>query len=136
MTFNQTGRHKDLGLLIIRVGFGLGFLVFHGLPKLMGGPEVWSQVGGAMEFLGIAFGHTVFGFLASLIEALGGLMLAAGLFFRPVSLLLGLTMIVAAVSMVGSDMGSPSHAVKNMFLFAGLMFVGPGKYSLDHRWFK
>lgn len=31
-------RYLDLGLLIVRLGFGLGFFWFYGLPKLRGGP--------------------------------------------------------------------------------------------------
>ena len=35
-------KHRDIGLLILRIGFGCLFL-FHGLPKLFGGPEKWGK---------------------------------------------------------------------------------------------
>ena len=38
-------RHRDLGLLILRVGIGAMFM-FHGWPKISGGPAFWAQVGG------------------------------------------------------------------------------------------
>ncbi len=121
----------DLGLLLIRLGFGLGFLYFHGWGKLMGGPERWAGVGGAMENLGIGFGHTFFGFMAAFAEAIGGLLIAAGFLFRPAAILVVLTMFVAWVMHVSTGQGSPAHAFKNLWVALGLAFIGPGRYSVD-----
>jgi len=126
---------KDLGLLIIRIGFGFGFIYFHGWGKLMDGPERWERVGGAMANIGIGFGHTFWGFMAALTETLGALMFAAGLFFRPVSLLLAFTMLIAMISHISSGRGNPGNAFKNISLFIGAYFIGPGKYSMDE-WIK
>jgi hypothetical protein len=41
-------RYRDLGLLILRVGFGLAFVWYHGYPKLAGGPEMWARIGDAL----------------------------------------------------------------------------------------
>ena len=71
MIWNKLSKHYDLGLLIARLGIGLGLLFFHGWGKLMGGPERWAGVGGAMSNFGIDFGHTFFGFLASFAESIG-----------------------------------------------------------------
>lgn len=131
MIWNTLEKYCDLGLLLIRLGFGLGFLYFHGWSKLVGGPERWTQLGGSMDNFGIGFGHTVFGFLAAFSESVGGLLIAVGLFFRPISAMLCFTMIVAATSHFASGQGSPAHAFKNAFLFLGLILVGPGAYSLD-----
>ena len=38
---------KDTGLLILRIGLG-GMYLWHGWPKLSGGPERWTKLGGAM----------------------------------------------------------------------------------------
>ena len=132
MIWSKLERHYDLGLLIARLGFGLGFFWFHGWPKLSGGPERWAGVGGAMSSLGIDFGHQWWGLLAALAESLGGLLIAAGLFFRPAALALCVTMLVAAINHIVTGRGSPAHAFKNTFLFAGLFLVGPGRFSLDH----
>lgn len=131
MIWNSLEKYRDAGLLVVRLGFGLGFLFYHGWGKLTGGPERWAGVGSAIENLGIGFGHTFFGFMAAFSESIGGLLIALGLFFRPVCALLWFTMVVAAINHYASDRGSPAHAMKNSFLFLGLLFVGPGKYSLD-----
>ncbi|MGD8331026.1 MAG: DoxX family protein [Acidobacteriota bacterium] len=126
-------KYRDLGLLIVRLGFGFGFIYFHGWGKITGGPEAWANYGAAMENFGIGFGHTFFGFMAALTETVGGLMFAAGLFFRPVCLLLASVMFVAASQHFITGRGTPAHAFKNFFLFVGIALVGPGKYSLDAR---
>jgi putative oxidoreductase len=130
----RDGRWVDLGLLVLRLGFGLGFVYFHGWSKLVGGPERWAAVGSAVEPLGIGFGHTAFGFLAAFAEAVGGIMIAIGLFFRPVALLLAGTMFVAWTRHVSSGQGTPAHAFKNLWVALGLGIAGPGRYSVDHWW--
>jgi putative oxidoreductase len=131
MIWNQLEKYRDAGLLVIRLGVGLGFLFYHGWGKLTGGPERWAQVGGAMRYIGIDFGHTFFGFMASFSESIGGVLIALGLFFRPVCALLAFTMVMATMSHYGSGRGNPAHPFKNAFFLIGLIFVGPGKYSLD-----
>lgn len=131
MIWNQLKRYEDVGLLILRLGVGIAFIVFHGWRKIAGGPEAWAQTGGAMDAVGIGFGHTFFGFLAAFAESVGGLCIALGLFFRPACLLVMLTMIVATNMHVVTGRGGPAHALKNAFFLFGLFFVGPGKYSLD-----
>ena len=131
MIWNQLKKYEDIGLLILRLGVGLGFMVFHGWGKISGGPEAWTQVGGAVETVGIGFGHTFFGFMAAFAEFVGGLCIALGLFFRPACLLLAITMAVAANMHVVTGRGGPAHPLKNAFFLTGLFFVGPGRYSLD-----
>ncbi|MFT5516263.1 MAG: putative oxidoreductase [Rhodothermales bacterium] len=131
MIGDKLAKYQDHGLLVFRLGFGLGFLFFHGWGKLSGGPETWAGVGGAMSIFGIGFGHTVFGFLAAFAESIGGLMIAAGLFYRPISALLAFTMFTAMLRHFITGQGSPAHSFKNFFVLVGLMPLGPGKYSVD-----
>jgi putative oxidoreductase len=121
----------DTGLLVIRIGLGLGLLYFHGWGKLMAGPERWAGVGDAMQYLGIAFGLTFFGLCAALAESAGGLALAAGLLTRPAAALVAFTMFVAFLAHVVPGQGNAGHAFKNFFVAVGLFITGPGRYSLD-----
>jgi len=76
-------RYKDFGLLILRIGLGIMF-IYHGYPKLMGGPVRWERLGSAMGAVGIRFVPVFWGFLSAVTETFGGLLVIAGLFFRPV----------------------------------------------------
>ena len=134
MDLNRLEKYGDWGLLIARVGVGLMFVFVHGEPKLMGGPERWAKLGTAMEYLGIGFAPTFWGFMAAIAEFFGGLLLALGLFFRPACLGLIATMFVAAAMHLGrgDTMVQSSHAIENFFFLIGLFLVGPGKFSLDY----
>jgi putative oxidoreductase len=131
MRWTSLDRYRDLGLLIARGGFGVGFLYFHGWPKLSGGPAAWARTGQAMENLGITSGFELWGMMAGLAEGAGGLLLALGLFFRPATLALLSVMVVATVEQYSRPMPAPEHALKNLFLFAGLFLIGAGRYSVD-----
>jgi putative oxidoreductase len=122
-------KYRDLGLLILRVGFGLAFVWYHGLPKLMGGPEGWERTGGAMANIGITFAPMFWGLAAALSESLGGLLFAAGVFFRPVCVAMLTVMVMATIEQFGRAMPAPEHALKNAFVFAGMFLVGPGRYT-------
>lgn len=128
----ERDRWVDVGLLVLRLGFGLGFIYFHGWAKLTGGPERWAGVGGSMEHVGIGFGHPFFGFLGAFAESVGGLLIAVGFLFRPAVLLVAGTMFVAWVMHITTGNGTPAHAFKNMWVALGLSLIGPGRYSIDH----
>jgi len=129
-------KHKSFGLLLLRIGIGTMFFL-HGWPKLSGGTATWEKIGQNMELLGIGFLPVFWGFMAAFAEAIGGLLLALGLLFRPVCLLLLITMVVATTKHVtaGDGFGGYSHALEAAILFLSLLFIGPGKYSLDHQLF-
>ena len=127
-------RSRDAGLLIARLGFGLSFFWFHGYPKLISGPEGWERTGRAVSNLGITLGYEWWGLAAALSESAGGLLFAAGLFFRPACLALLGVMTFATLDQYARPAPAPEHALKNAFLFAGMFLVGPGRYSLD-AWF-
>lgn len=129
------GKYKDLGLLLMRIGLGLFFITIHGFPKLAGGPEMWTGVGSAMSNVNIHFFPAFWGFMAALAEGLGGLFLLLGLFYRPACIFLLFTMVMAGIYHLsaGDGMATASRAFEMAVVFFGLMFVGPGKYSLDKR---
>ena len=125
---------RDLGLLIIRVGVGIMFMV-HGWPKITGGVEKWTKLGGAMKVIGIEFAPTFWGFMAAASEFGGGLLLALGMFFLPAAAALAFTMLIAAwVHLDGGDgVGGASHAIEAGVVFVGLMLTGPGRYAIEIR---
>lgn len=124
----------DIGLLLIRLGTGICFIFIHGLAKLTGGPERWEGLGKSMENIGITFLPVVWGFLAAFAETFGALFLAAGFMFRTSSFMLGFTMFVAMMVELGrlDPWGRVAHPMELMFVFFGLMLIGPGRYSIDH----
>ncbi len=124
-------KHLDLGLLIARIGIGAGFIYYHGWDKLVGGPERWEGLGGAMARFGIEFWPTFWGFMAAFTESIGALLILFGILFMPMSLLLAFTMLVAWIGHVVSGNGNPGHSFKNMMVLLAFVFTGPGKYSVD-----
>ncbi len=130
MTF--LNKYRDAGLLVLRIGLGAMFL-FHGGPKIFGGPEKWGKLGTTMENLGIHFLPVFWGFMASVAEFFGGICIITGLFFRPACILLVITMMVAALRHLsrGDGLSGASHAIENGIVFLSLILIGPGKYSLD-----
>lgn len=135
--FGNLGNYKNFGLLIIRVGLGIMF-IYHGFPKLQGGVKTWEMLGHATGNVGIHFWPVVWGLLSALVEAVGGFLLIIGLVFRPVCILLVIDLAVAALfhlHQTGPEGGlmAASHAIEDAIVFAGLLFVGPGKYSADKK---
>ncbi|MCD8741533.1 DoxX family protein [Mucilaginibacter roseus] len=131
---SNLGQYKDAGLLVLRIGLG-AMMIFHGYPKLIGGPDGWTQLGASAKFVGLNFAPTFWGLMAALAEAAGGVLILLGLWFRPAAIFLTLNMIVASAMHLGKGDGlmEASHAIELGFVFAGLIFIGPGKYSIDKR---
>ena len=123
---------KRLGLFIIRVGFGILFIV-HGYPNLIAGPTVWASLGSTMSLLGITFAPAFWGFGCVVAEFFGGIFLTVGLFTRIVSVFMALDMVLALMYHINK--GDPfmvfSNPLKALIVFVGLMLMGGGKLSLD-----
>ena len=132
--FSNLGKYKNTGLFIMRAVLGIMF-IFHGYPKLLGGPDKWTAVGDAMKYTGVSFFPVGWGLLAAATETFGGFLVLIGLAFRPATLLLTITMIVAATMHLktGDGLNGASHAIEAAAVFLGLTFLGPGKYSVDKR---
>ena len=128
------------GLAPLAVRVIVGAIMFaHGLQKL-------TQVGpgnfGAQALAGLGVPLPVFmGYVVTLVEVVGGLLLIVGLFSRLAALLLTIHLAVAILLVkvnVGflSPMGSPGVGAElDLALIAGLLvilFAGPGRLSIDH----
>ncbi|MGI9553999.1 MAG: DoxX family protein [Thermodesulfobacteriota bacterium] len=134
---SRTELNKDAGLLIIRLVIGLSMMVFHGYSKIKGGPEVWTEIGSDIGVLGIKFFPVFWGFMAGFAEFFCSFLFVIGVLFRPATILLSLTMIVAVFVHLNMPPDSPaagwsgaSHALEFLAVYVGLFFTGPGKYKL------
>ncbi|MFB6345174.1 MAG: DoxX family protein [bacterium] len=128
--FSENG--KDLGLLILRIGFGLG-MVYHGYGKVMGGAT------GTIAFAESAGFPmpVVFGWAGALSEFLGGIGLLLGLLTRPSALFVSFTMVTAAFVRHLSDPFSEKElALAYLVAALCLLVAGAGQYSLDNYWFR
>lgn len=121
-----------LGWLILRVGIGISIFL-HGFPKITGGTEMWTAIGGSMAVFGIKFAPAFWGFLAAVAESVGGLLFALGLFFRPAAIMLTGTMVVALATHLaaGDSFMVFGHALDLLIVFIAAILIGAGKYSLD-----
>ncbi|OAB47241.1 DoxX family protein [Paenibacillus antarcticus] len=125
-----------LGLLIIRLVVGLSFMA-HGAQKLFGwfggyGPK---GTGGWMESMGMKPG-VLMAVMAGLMELIGGLLLASGLFTVIGAVIIVATMLGAIVKVHGPNgyWATANGYEYNLLLIAvavGLALTGAGDYSLD-----
>lgn len=124
----------DAGLLIIRAGLGICFILIHGLQKLTGGVERWTAIGTTMANLGIDFFPAFWGFMAAFAETFGALLFIIGLFYRPAAFMLAFTMLVAMITHLSKldPWTKVVYPMELMFVFIGMFLIGPGRYSLDY----
>jgi putative oxidoreductase len=132
MFLNWLNQYRDVGLFILRVGFGLLMLINHGWGKITSGPEQWAKLGETMALFGLGFAPTFWGFMAALAESVGALLLVVGLLARPAAILLILNMTVAASMHIITGNGSPLTAIYFWLVFVTLLITGPGKYAVDY----
>lgn len=133
MIWTGLTKYREQGLLVLRVGVGLSFVLIHGLDKLQGGPSMWQGLGKSMQNLGVYSIPSFWGFMAMIAEFLGGICIILGLAFRPACLLLTITMGIAVSHHFnkGDSWQTASHALEMGILFLCLMLIGPGKFSVD-----
>jgi putative oxidoreductase len=131
-------KYQNFTILISRLIIGAAFAYVHGWKKIVGGSEMWTNLGGAMKSIGINFLPVFWGFMASFVEFFGGIFIAVGLFFRPSAILIFITMLVASAFHLnnGDPIGKVVYPLEIAALMFLLIYTGPGKYSLDKIFFK
>ncbi|MFQ5682732.1 MAG: DoxX family protein [Candidatus Binatia bacterium] len=126
---------ENWGLLLIRIGLGVVFLV-HGYPKMTG---LWHDVKGSrqsltksIERLGLPFPFHL-AILVGTIEFVGGGMLVLGLWARVAALGLVVIMLVATGRnfIQKGFIGSADFPFSILTTLLGLIFLGSGSISLD-----
>ena len=92
------GKHSDWGVVFLRLGIGIVFLV-HGLGKLLNiGPVALGITNTAGFFANIGIPAALFfAWVVALVETFGGLFVLVGLFTRISSILLVIDMLVAVL---------------------------------------
>ena len=129
--FKKLDKYRDFGLLLLRVGVGLVFILIHGWPKLSGGAAKWELIGGSMKFFGFTFAPVFWGFMSAFTEFFSGVSLLLGLFVRPMMILLTINMAVALTSHLGGPWGNMAYAIVVLTFAVSMFIIGPGKYSFD-----
>jgi putative oxidoreductase len=130
LTEKLTGKSVDFGLLLIRLGIGLIFVLVYGLTKLKGGAQLWQGLGGSMNVLGITFAPTFWGLMATLSEFLGGICIVTGILFRPACAFMMFTMAIAVMTGISTGHGLNPHPLELFFVFTGLILSGPGRFTV------
>lgn len=130
-------KHADIGILLLRLSTGIGFVFIHGWPKISG-PDLWARIGTAMSNYGINFLPVVWGFLGALSEFGGGILLILGLFTRPAASFMAFTMLTAAITHLSrlDPWNKVIYPAEMLGIFLCLIFIGAGKYSLDYLIFR
>jgi len=123
---------RDVGLLILRIGFGGMFAYQHGWDKIVAGPQEWTKLGGAMTLLGVSFYPVFWGFMSAFAEFVGGICIATGLFFRLMCAMLTFNMVVAATYHYYTPAIRDKIALPIQFGIIAfcLLLTGPGNIAL------
>jgi uncharacterized membrane protein YphA (DoxX/SURF4 family) len=109
----------DLGLLLLRAGMGISFVLLF-ILKQSHGASVFPHHAGRLWPL--------------IVLSMGALLVACGYFTRVAASLVAASWLWAAYSGVRGGQewfNFPVRDIEYAFLFAALAFAGPGKFSLD-----
>jgi len=123
-------RKISFGLLIIRAGLA-AVLLMHCLPPLLAGTAAWQRIGTPLAFINIGLTPHVLGLAVLLLEALGGICLVSGYFFRIACTLL--TVLFALYCFNYFKIGHRMLMLWTLGLAAvllGLAYTGAGRYSI------
>ena len=125
---------SDLGKLVLRLALGI-LILLHGIAKLKGGT---AGIVGMVEGAGLP---GVLGYAVLIGEVLAPLMVIAGFHARIGAALIAINMLVAIGLAHMGDLGKLGEQggwaleLQGMFLFTAiaLVFLGPGRFSVNQR---
>jgi putative oxidoreductase len=127
LLFGSSPLATDLGLLLMRLWFGVVMALAHGLPKF----AKLDAFAAGLARDGVPMPELM-AHLAALTEFVGGFLIALGLLTRPAALGLVITMCVAAfVRHIDDPFSKMEFALLYALGFLALLVAGPGRLSLD-----
>ena len=129
--FGSQDRKINFGLLLMRLGLASA-LLFHSLPKLIGGTHAWQGLGTMLGFINVGVPPTILGVVILLIEGLGALSLIFGYFYRITCIVLFILFglyFFNYLSIGYSTLMLWSIGIAAVFL--GLFCLGPGRFALS-----
>jgi uncharacterized membrane protein YphA (DoxX/SURF4 family) len=122
MTIPRTSETTtDVGLLVLRIGAGLCFLLLFALKQSEGRTIFISHPGQSLPLV---------------LLSIGALLVTAGLLTRLAAGIVGSCWVLVAYSALHAGWDwqvMPVRAILFAFLFATLAITGPGKFSIDSR---
>ena len=132
MALQFLGKYRETGLLLIRVSIGLIFIILVA-PVLWNGRGSWEHFGAAMRHLDFHSHFQFWGFIGALAGCAGGVLMILGLFFRIGVLCALIVTLVHLVALWNAAGGFYRRlpAIEMSILLLSLLFIGPGKYSVD-----
>jgi len=117
----------DLGLLLLRVGFGGMLFLGHGWSKLVGFSGMKAMFPDPLHI-----GHTASLALATFAEVFCALAVMIGVFTRLASIPIIITMLVAvSIVLYGASWQTKELPILFMLGFAAIALAGPGSWSVD-----
>ena len=134
LSLSPMNRLAEFAPLVVRIIAGI-IMATHGFQKLQAGP---GNFGRFLAQLGVPL-PTLMGYVVTLVELLGGILLIIGLFSRLAALLLTIDLGVA-ILLVKVNVGliappqQGAGAELDLALIAGFLVIllaGPGRVSLD-----
>jgi putative oxidoreductase len=136
LSLSPLSRLASLAPLAVRIIVGI-IMFAHGLQKLT---EVGPGNFGGQVLAGLGVPLPVFmGYVVTLVELVGGLLLIVGFLSRLAALLLTIDLVIAILLVkvnVGFISGSSGTGAElDLALIAGflvILFAGPGRLSVDH----
>jgi len=120
-------RNPNVGLLLIRVGIALVFIV-HGISKL-------SNIDGTIAFFGSLGLGVFFAYLVAVVELLAGISMLLGFWVEASGIALAIIMVIAifTVKLKVGFLGGYELDLPLLLSALGIAFAGPGKYAIEKR---
>lgn len=125
LTSTKNTKSVDFGLLVLRVGFAM-LMIPHGWAKFIKFEDLQTKF---MDFMGL--GPSISLSLVICSELICSLLLGLGLLTRWATIPLVITALVILSAHNWDVFGESELGTAYLIAYVAILFLGPGKYSLD-----